>query len=52
MQGKLTLHYFQLYGRAEPVRMALYKAGVEFTDNRVAGDDWKALKESGKLPYG
>ena len=32
--------------------MALWKAGVEFTDNRVTGGDWQALKESGKLPYG
>lgn len=52
MQGKLTLHYFELYGRAEPMRMALWKAGVEFNDNRVTGPSWAALKESGKLPYG
>lgn len=52
MQNKLTVHYFQLYGRAEPIRMALWKAGVDFTDNRVTGESWKALQESGKLPYG
>lgn len=52
MQGKLTLHYFPLYGRAEPVRMAFWKAGVEFNDNRVGGPDMQALKDSGKLPYG
>ena len=32
--------------------MALWRAGVEFNDNRVTGDDWVALKGSGKLPYG
>lgn len=50
--GKLKLHYFFLYGRAEAARMALWKAGVEYEDNKVTGDDWKALKESGKLPFG
>lgn len=52
MQGKPTFHYFQLYGRGEPVRMALYKAGIEFTDNRVTGQAWKDLQASGKLPFG
>lgn len=52
MQGKPTLHYFNTYGRGEPARMAFWKAGVEFNDNRVMGEEWKALKESGKLPYG
>ena len=52
MQGKPTLHYFFLYARGEPIRMALWKSGIEFTDNRVTGDSWTALKESGKLPYG
>ena len=52
MQGKPTVHYFQLYGRAEPVRMALWKAGVDYTDNAITGPDWMTLKESGKLPFG
>ena len=52
MQGKPTLYYFNLYGRAEMIRMALHKAGVEFEDKRVSGDSWKELKESGKLEFG
>ena len=48
----LASKYFDTYGRAEPIRMALWKAGVEFNDNRVTGDVWKAFKESGKLPFG
>lgn len=52
MQGKPTFHYFQLYARGEPIRMALWKAGIEYNDNRVTGDDWKNLRESGKLPFG
>ena len=32
--------------------MALWKAGVDYTDNRVTGPDWMTLKESGKLPFG
>ena len=50
--GKPTLHYFFLYARAEPIRMALWKAGVEFNDNKVTGESWAALKASGKLPFG
>ena len=52
MQGKPTLHYFHLYGRAEMIRMTLYKAGVEFEDNRVTGQAWADLKASGKLESG
>ena len=52
MQGKPTVHYFQLYGRAEPIRMALWKVGVEYNNNAVTGPDWMALKGSGKLPFG
>ena len=47
----LKLYYFDMYGRGEPVRMALWKAGVEFEDVRVTGDSWKRLKNSGKLDF-
>ena len=50
--GKIKLYYFDLFGRAEPTRMCLAKAGVEYEDIRVTGDSWKELKESGKLEFG
>lgn len=34
--GQMTVHYFDLYGRAEPIRMALWKAGVDYKENKVA----------------
>merc|ERR1712195_320282 len=46
------LYYFDLYGRAEEIRMAFTLAGVEFEDNRLTGDSWTELKESGKLEFG
>ena len=46
------LSYFDLYGRAEAARQAFTIAGVAFEDNRVSGDSWKELKESGKCEFG
>ena len=39
-------------GRGEPIRLALYIGGIPFEDERVKGSDFKALKESGRLPLG
>lgn len=47
-----TLYYFDLFGRGEPIRMALWKAGVKFEDKRVTGQAWADLKASGKLEFG
>ena len=32
---KMTLYYFKLYGRAEPIRMALWIAKVQYEDMRI-----------------
>ena len=50
----IKLYYFNAYGRAEAIRMLLNKANVDFEDRRIewGSEEWKALKESGKLEYG
>lgn len=49
----MKVYYFNAYGRAEAIRMLLSKAGVAFEDDRREfGEDWKNLKDSGKLEYG
>jgi hypothetical protein len=40
----MKLYYFDLYAKAEPLRMMLGRAGVQYEDIRVTGDSWKALK--------
>ena len=36
----MTLYYFDVYGRAEAIRMALHKAEVEWEDHRIPFEDW------------
>jgi len=47
-QYKLT--YFNMMGRAEPVRLIFAQAGQEYEDNRVTGDAWAAFKPT--TPFG
>ena len=35
-----TLFYFDLYGRAEPMRMLLNHAGVQFDDKRISNEEF------------
>lgn len=41
---KLT--YFNAAGIAETARLVLHYAGIDFEDQRIAKEDWPALKPS------
>jgi glutathione S-transferase len=43
-EGKMTLTYFDLYGRGEACRMALAHGKCDWEDNRVGGETWAAFK--------
>eukprot|EP00882_Tetradesmus_deserticola_P019729 GHRQ01021260.1.p1 GENE.GHRQ01021260.1~~GHRQ01021260.1.p1 ORF type:complete len:171 (+),score=41.97 GHRQ01021260.1:151-663(+) len=47
--GKLTLHYFDFPGRAEPARLMLTLSGVEFTDKRFTYAEWPDIQPS--MPF-
>ncbi len=49
---QLRLTYFDSPGRAEPVRIALFFAGLAFEDRRLKFPEFMALKQQGALPLG
>lgn len=51
MSTKLSYFNFPFW-RAEPSRIALHIAGVEWTDERPNREAFVALKQSGVLPFG
>ena len=48
----MKLIYFPAYGRGEPIRMAFWKAGVEFEDARITHEEFGKMKADGTLPFG
>jgi glutathione S-transferase len=48
----VTLHYFGIFGRGEPIRMMLHYFNVPFTDHQVAMEEWPGLKSSGFTEFG
>ena len=47
--SKYTVDYFASIGRGEPVRLMFLVAGVEFTDNILANEDWPEIKNDSEL---
>ena len=52
--SEMKVIYFDVYGRAEPLRMLLNHAKVEFEDVRINRPDWPQFKEANaeKLEFG
>ena len=48
MSPKYTLNYFPIAGLAEPARLMFKIAGVEFTDNMYAPEEWGKIKSDSK----
>lgn len=52
LSGNVKLYYFDMPGRAEPVRIALHAAGIAFEDVRLSGaaGTWPQMKS--EMPFG
>ena len=46
------LYYFDLPGKGEAIRLACAHGGFALEDIRITRDEFNAMKESGKLPFG
>ena len=46
---KYILNYFPAAGRGEVSRLLFVVAGVEFTDNHFAGEEWAKVKGDSKF---
>ena len=48
----MKLYYFDVYGRAEAIRMLLNHAKVEFEDVRFQKEEWPKMKAELDLEFG
>ncbi|CAG9320786.1 unnamed protein product [Blepharisma stoltei] len=48
----IVVHYFDIYGRAETIRLILHYAGIPFTDHRIQFEEWPAIKATGFTEFG
>ena len=46
----VKITYFDIRGRAEPIRLVLEEKGVPYEDNQVSGNAWTELKP--RTPFG
>ncbi|CAJ0933198.1 unnamed protein product, partial [Mesorhabditis belari] len=46
------LHYFDIYGRAEPIRILFYLGGVEYEDRRWSFAEWPEIKKEPIFTFG
>ena len=42
--GKIRLHYFDMMGHAEPIRMLLQYTGINWQDDRCSETDFEEMK--------
>eukprot|EP01017_Pseudomicrothorax_dubius_P011616 TRINITY_DN14381_c0_g1_i1.p1 TRINITY_DN14381_c0_g1~~TRINITY_DN14381_c0_g1_i1.p1 ORF type:complete len:213 (+),score=75.48 TRINITY_DN14381_c0_g1_i1:121-759(+) len=50
MESKIKLYYFDLYGRAEIIRLVLRYNNVKYEDYRMSFAEWPELKKTGIAP--
>ena len=57
----MTLHYFDIRGRGEAIRLALHDQGVVFDERAITNDEWarertdglkQKMIDAGRLPFG
>ena len=46
----VKLHYFDIYGRAEPIRMLLWYKKIQYQDERYQMGTLPNIKANGKVP--
>ena len=42
----MILHYFDIYGRGEPIRVILHYAGIQFEDRTYSFEAWPSIQNS------
>ena len=47
----IKLHYFPLYGRAEPLRLLFHKCKLPWQEVAITKDEWPKVKRSGKFEF-
>jgi glutathione S-transferase len=48
----IVVHYFDIYGRAEAIRLLLIHSRTPFVDHRLTSEEWPQMKASGVCEFG